>query len=58
MTFQELVLNNVTMDMIGTIQLFPAGHYKNVYVLTNNNEGIVFKVILSILNFSKDKGEI
>lgn len=43
--------------MTGTSQLFPAGHYKNVYILSNK-EGIMFKVILSILNFSKDKGEI
>ena len=50
MTFQEL-LNYLTMDMIGTNQLFPAAHYKNVYAFTNNNEKIVYKMILSVYNF-------
>ena len=43
--------------MTATNQLFPAGHYKNVYIFTNN-DGIMFKVITFILNFSKDKIEI
>ena len=51
MTFQELVLKNVTMDMIGTNLLFPAAHYKNVYAFTNNNERIVYKMILSVYSF-------
>lgn len=52
---QEVNLNNLTI--VATNQLFPAGQYKNIYVLSND-DGIVFKINLFILNFSKDKSEM
>ena len=42
--------------MMATIQLFPAGQYKNVYIFTNN-DGVMFKVITLVLNYSEDKVE-
>ena len=42
---------------MATNQLFPAGQYKNVFVFSND-EGVVFKIITTIINFSKDKEEI
>ena len=41
--------------MVATTQLFPAGHYKNVYIFTNNE--FSFKIIIYVANFSKDKVE-
>ena len=40
--------------MMSTTQLFPAGHYKNLYALTNN-EGVMFKIVSYIYNYSNDK---
>ena len=40
--------------MTATNQLFPAGHYKNVYALSNN-EGFMFKIVSFVYNFSMDK---
>lgn len=51
-----MIFNNLTIQMMASNQLFPAGQYKNVYTLSND-EKFVFKIITSILNFSKDKGE-
>lgn len=52
-----MTFRNVTTQMMSSNQLFPAGHYKNVYNISNN-DGVVFKIITIVLNFSMDKGEI
>lgn len=49
-----MVLNNLTLGRTPSLQLLPAGNYKNVFLFTNS-EGLKLKIAIDVLNFSTDK---